>query len=213
MRGVITPFSIRSRLRPLPIQDTTEYLQQVSNLKELLPNSKLLEIWLRHNKTVFDNQLKPCWLTPVDTTAYGKAIGQWLPDQRTIQIVEYEIHRAESVILHEAAHQYVSEVLPKEGLPSTWSRDFGRGPRTGRWSTANCDPVHDTPEWLHVIKLVLSKLGVTDLEPFAYKVVNGDKAPCVYDTEARHFTVLKPGTTTHEGRRLVHAKYFPLWRP
>lgn len=178
------------------------------DLKAICPNPELIDIWEQINQEVWDGEQKPCWLSRITSTNYGKHAGYWFPDSRTIQILHTCWERKESIILHEMVHQWVSD-NGYEQMPMTWRREFGRGKRTGTWNTNDLDSVHDDPGWLLGVTVAMERMGIQDRIPFIRKKTTCGIAPTVFTDDRKELLILKPETTEHHGKRLVAAKRFP----
>lgn len=181
------------------------------NLREIVPDPSLLDIWEDWNKSTFDGSLTPCWVTPICATEYGKHAGYWVRQSRTIQLLHTHWESRHGIILHEMVHQWVSD-NHLDGMTMRWSKDFGRGKREGDWNIKDLDTKHDTPEWLLGVSHAMKGAGITDKVPYIRKRLTDGIAPVVLNEDGTELRVLKPGTLQYEGKNLVPAKWFPWSR-
>ncbi|QNJ03728.1 hypothetical protein [Synechococcus sp. PROS-U-1] len=139
--------------------------QQMDALQQILPPSaevaSMLKCWAGADVRYWNSNLQPCWLTS-NIAKYGKCIGTWTPDTRTLNLVpnlwfhyvdlghtdkdgnpiktkvrrpaDDPLHIVSAVVIHEMCHQAQSQFYR--------DLDAAKGPR-GRWF----DSSHRCPSW------------------------------------------------------------------
>ena len=173
--------------------------RQVDALREILPPSTnvrtMLDVWIAIDQRYWGAALTPCWLSS-NIEPYGKAIGSWAPQARTLNLVPQLFRGTDptapvrGVMAHEAAHQAQSQLYRHF--------DQAKGPR-GRWF----DTSHRCPSWSRALWDIICRDGTDAFAPVYHRSSGNQWHAWIPDSpDWSTWRKAKPDDT-YQGRQLL----------